>query len=238
MLQTRDLYLLTFSCFPVEEIHKPFWNTCAELQPLVDFQSQTFGTTGSPDLPFHHDKWQWLTPDEDRPKANRKGSPAPSIVRLALGFFLSVCLLLQSSCTDQGSLDSAESLGSRIHFSISQLFSAGPTTTPRVRANVLAEWHLPPGAADTEALRTSIQLLWITNHSVLSHPSLHLIFLTVRIHYEGNRVSRNKPLPKISKPSSNKVLRKQAQGESGQQEEGNQNWISALTPGPAAVIPN
>lgn len=101
-----------------------------------------------------------------------------------------------------------------------------------------SEWHLPPGAADTEALRTRIQLVWITNRSVLSHPSLHLIFLTVRIHYGGNRVSRNKPLSKISKPSSNKVLRKQAQGESGQQEEGNQNWISALTPGPAAVIPN
>lgn len=63
---------------------------------------------------------------------------------------------------------------SRIHFSGSQLFSAGPTTTSRVPANVLAEWHLPPGAADTEARRTSLFGSQITQSFPTHHCTLSL----------------------------------------------------------------
>lgn len=89
MPKTREVYLLTFSRFPTEEIHKPlleYLGWAITTSSLVDFQSQTFGTTGSPDLPFHHDKWQWVTPDEDRLQANKTASPAMSTVRLLSGF--------------------------------------------------------------------------------------------------------------------------------------------------------
>lgn len=78
-----------------------------------------------------------------------------STVRLALGFSFKPVSFYKALAQTPAAC-ALQSLGSRIHFSMSQLFSAGPTATPRVPAKVLAEWHLPPGTADTEALRTSL----------------------------------------------------------------------------------
>lgn len=50
----------------------------------MDFQSQTFGTTGSPDLSFHLDNWQ-LSPDSDGIKQNNSlGSTVSQVLGWAL----------------------------------------------------------------------------------------------------------------------------------------------------------
>lgn len=158
MLQTRDIYLLTFSCFPMEEIHKPsgilvlsfnhLWISSHRLLEPQEAQICHFTMTSG----MTHSRWGQT---ESKPKRQS------CYVHCQAGLGLFPLSLSPSTKRLHRPVT-----GSKIHFSTSQLFSAGPTTTPRVRANVLVEWHLPPGAADKEALRTSIQLVWITNHSV------------------------------------------------------------------------
>lgn len=76
MLKTHEVYLETLSSSSwktssnTSGIPRLSFNQLSTTGSLVDFQSQTAGTTGSPDLPFHHDKWQWLIPDADWNKQN------------------------------------------------------------------------------------------------------------------------------------------------------------------------
>lgn len=73
--RTHKVYLETLSPLPswkrssnISGKTRLSFNQLSTTSCLVDFQFQTFGTTRSRDLPFHHDKWQWLIPDADRNK--------------------------------------------------------------------------------------------------------------------------------------------------------------------------
>lgn len=81
----------------------------------------------------------------------------------------------------------------RIHFSVSQLVSAGSTTPPGWGLNVQSDCHLPPDAANTEAPPAfSLHVLQTTQFfPLVIVPYLY----NVRIHYEGNCGSQNQPLP-------------------------------------------
>lgn len=128
------------------------------------FQSQTFGTTGSPDLPFHRDGQVVMTHSRQGTRQTNKQTNQPTKVALLCtltgwpwAFYLKPLSINKAQAHRRADC-SLESPPLKRFTSLSAKWSQQVPQLPRVGANSGAECYFLPDTADRKALPHSAGL--------------------------------------------------------------------------------